>query len=173
MFASVPLYRPSPKSTSSPIRPGPEVRDHFDSGRYPTCLVEAQQWLAHNIDRDCPAGWTPEDPAFARDGCVYTWREACWIGDSFGDDWRLPTDDDWEALREVLNDLSDFSRIGLNEGHWRSWLGNAHGCRWQGTYWSATSRGNHHASACAFNHHRTFFFKGFQRNAYAVRLVRG
>lgn len=175
MFTSALSHRRIEKhsSVSGVIQPGRPVVDPFDGREYPTIEAGTQQWLAINVNRDSPAGWSPADSPHAVAGRVYTWAQADWIGDSFGDGWELPDDDDWELLLEVMGSLRGLSGMKMVGGHWRGWLGNMHCCPWQGIFWSATLWGSHYASAFPFSYSRAPTpFRGYRRNAYAVRLVR-
>ena len=118
---------------------------------YKTLELNGKIWLAENMNYQIwGKSWCyGNDPANCRAyGQLYTWEGAKMACKALGSGWRLPTDAEWNALREMYGGkkkafraLIEGGSSGFNakRGGTRVELGNRFaGVRFEGGYWSST-----------------------------------
>ncbi len=76
--------------------------DDRDSTSYKQVSIDGVKWMAENLNfkTDSSFCYNDDDSMCEKYGRLYTWasaKEACPVG------WRLPSDEEWKALREFVN----------------------------------------------------------------------
>jgi uncharacterized protein (TIGR02145 family) len=74
-------------------------------------MADGKQWTTHNLDADIMPSYCYEDAELncRRYGRLYTWESARRVCQSFGDRWRLPTDDEWRQMAKAYGGVSEDS----------------------------------------------------------------
>jgi uncharacterized protein (TIGR02145 family) len=178
----------------APIR---SASDATLPGHHPSSLrmPDGKQWTTNNLDVNTDGSFCYDDSELncRRYGRLYTWESARRVCRSMGDEWRLPTDDEWRQMAKpyggVRDDSSDSGKtaytallIGGSSG-FNAVLGGNRGAdngryarlEAHGFYWTASE--NDPASAWFYNFARgsqSFNRQsgGNKQMAISVRCVR-
>jgi uncharacterized protein (TIGR02145 family) len=76
-------------------------------------MADGKEWTTQNLDISIVPSYCYEDSEIncQRYGRLYTWESAHRVCQSLGDQWRLPTDDEWRQMAKhyggVSEDLDD------------------------------------------------------------------
>ena len=129
------------ESTNQPINQSPKTgtyTDPRDGGTYRTVELNGLRWMAENLNYDARGGWFFEnDPKTGEQyGRFYDWDTA---RGAAPDGWRLPTDEEWAALRDSLGGARKAfaALLETGEGQFNARLVNGFA-----NFWSATERGS-------------------------------
>ena len=78
-----------------------------DGNQYPVIRLVGKQWLGKNLNLNIPDSWCYGNlPANCDQyGRLYTWEAAKTGCAAFGAGWRLPTDEDWQALADAFGGI--------------------------------------------------------------------
>ena len=116
--------------------------------RYAGVRIGGLNWMVSNLRYKIEDSWCfGNDPANCEKyGRLYTWasgQEAC---KQLGEQWRLPTDEDWAELREEIGGSEEaYRRLSGHDGFsallggFRRPDGTSFGMGNRGYYWSATA----------------------------------
>ncbi|MCO6490288.1 MAG: hypothetical protein J5I98_17880 [Phaeodactylibacter sp.] len=134
---------------------GKKIREMEDAAKQPDIpgvRLNGLTWTAQNLDIDVPDSWCYEGKAAncRKYGRLYTWQAAKKACAALGGGWRLPTDEEWSALRDkyggsegAYKALIESGNSGFSAllGGWRNTDGRFYYLGDYGNYWSATESG--------------------------------
>jgi uncharacterized protein (TIGR02145 family) len=158
-------------------------------------MADGKDWTTTNLNVNVQPSYCYDDaePNCRRYGRLYSWESAQRACRSLGDDWRLPSDDEWRQMAKhyggVLEDSNDSGEatykalsIGGNSGFnavlggWRMPDGLYERLAAHGLYWTASENSpatawlyNFGQGGQALNRHRG----GQKQMGASVRCVRG
>ena len=97
------------------------ANDQNVSGMIPSSrrMADGKEWTTANLNVHASPSYCYDDaePNCRRYGRLYTWESAQRVCQSLGDDWRLPTDDEWRQMAEryggVSGDSADKGRAAF------------------------------------------------------------
>jgi len=74
-------------------------------------MADGKTWMTHNLDVDAMPSYCYEDAEMncRRYGRLYVWESARRVCQSLGDEWRLPTDDEWRQMAKHYGGVSEDS----------------------------------------------------------------
>jgi uncharacterized protein (TIGR02145 family) len=118
--------------------------DHSSSGRIASMrMADGKEWTTTNLNVNVQPSYCYGDAEqnCRRYGRLYPWESARRACRSLGDDWRLPSDDEWRQLAKryggVMDDSADKGRaafIALLTGGTSGFNAVFGGNRWDGQY---------------------------------------
>ena len=82
-------------------------------------MADGKEWTTANLNVNASPSYCYDDaePNCRRYGRLYTWESAQRVCQSLGDDWRLPTDDEWRQMAKryggVSSDSADKGRAAF------------------------------------------------------------
>ena len=89
------------------------AKDPNVSGTTPSSkrMPDGKEWTTANLDVNVSPSYCYDDaePNCRRYGRMYTWESAQQVCRSLGDNWRLPTDDEWRQLARLYGGVSSDS----------------------------------------------------------------
>jgi uncharacterized protein (TIGR02145 family) len=74
-------------------------------------MADGKEWTTANLNVNASPSYCYDDAEqnCRRYGRLYTWESAQRVCQSFGDGWRLPTDDEWRQMAKRYGGVSDDS----------------------------------------------------------------
>src|SRR5215510_10320950 len=74
-------------------------------------MADGKEWMTANLNVKASPSYCYDDaePNCRRYGRLYTWESAQRVCSLLGDDWRLPTDDEWRHMAKRYGGVSDDS----------------------------------------------------------------
>jgi len=129
---------------------------------YRTLRINGLNWMAQNLDFEVADSWCyGKKRANCQEyGRLYTWAAAKKACAALGAGWRLPTDEEWGALREKYGGFNGAYQALIEGGNtgfaallggWRYSAGSFYNLGGYGHYWSATESGG--SNAWYYNFH--------------------
>ena len=96
------------------------ANDHTSPGTIAsTRMADGKEWTTTNLNVNVQPSYCYDDaePNCRRYGRLYPWESARRVCRSLGDDWRLPSDDEWRQLAKryggVMDDSADKGRAAF------------------------------------------------------------
>jgi uncharacterized protein (TIGR02145 family) len=175
-----------------------EIKDS-DGNIYPTKIMkDGRRWMLKNLTVKVNDSWCYDDKISNCEeyGRLYTFEAAKNGCSSLGEDWRLPTDDEWQVLGmeygglrmyevdnyvDKKNPYSSYQNLlekgnsgfAGQHGGWRHFDGNFQSMGNYGYYWSGTIYGNAFAWDLGFNGYDRRLYRHYNdlKIAHSVRCI--
>jgi uncharacterized protein (TIGR02145 family) len=158
------------------------ANDHTAAGPIASMrMADGKEWTTTNLNVDVQPSYCYDDaePNCRRYGRLYPWESARRACRSLGDDWRLPSADEWQQLAKryggVMDDSADKGRaafIALMTGGVSGFNAQFGGNRSDGQYARLEEHGFYWTAS--ENDHGDVVFYNFGRNGQALnRQPRG
>jgi uncharacterized protein (TIGR02145 family) len=156
-------------------------------------LLDGKIWMTENLNIDIPESYCYQNDTIncKQYGHLYTWEAAKKGCETLGDDWRLPTNEEWQAMAKVYGGVVDDSddngksayanlmeggQDGFNAvlGGNREANGNYERLGAHGFYWTATEYDSAEAWFYNFGRGSKLLNRhtGDKRRAVSVRCIR-
>ncbi len=180
--------RSNPQTNNSATKqPSNNILSDRDGNTYSTKVMkDGKRWMTKNLNIEVDNSWCyKNDPANCKKyGRLYTWeaaKEACAL---LGDGWRLPTDEEWDGIRDSYGGAESAYKdlLGNGSSGFAAQLGGLRGPNgdfnyegYYGYYWSSTPNGSSDAWRYCFSSGNGKLDRDYLDRArgYSVRCLQG